>query len=283
MTASKVNLENFALDNTLIPIVGPPYNITEGFVNFTGSTKISVVTYNWTSGSDNVTVHGLNPAGQNDSEVVKIEQDDTAYNTTRSFTSITKVEFSKGGDNSTQYVALGTNQYEGVLDKGLLGGLLTSSLVGRALGFFINWVLYSLLLYVFIRVFREEVESLSGLFIIVGYVFIVTLVYPIVTVLIIPMLPSVMLPLQTWNLPVGASEAAKTTASNLVNQIYQQAWYSKLPYQLLVGILYGVDVWVVALFIIAIHFYCDISWKKAVAISVIAYFVRFALNLFVGF
>jgi len=282
MTASKVNLENFALDNTLIPSARPPYNITSGFVNFTGSTKISVFTYNWTSGLDNVTIYGKNSQGEDDLDVVQIIENNTAYNTTTTFTSIIKVEFSKAGDNSTQYIALGTNQYEGVLDKGLFGGLVASSLIGRAFGFLINWVLYALLLYVFIKVFREEVESLGSLFMIVGYVFVVTLIYPIVSILLIPLLPPVMMPLQTWNLPLGATEAAKTAANNLVNQIYQQAWYSTLTYQALLGLLYVIDVWIVALFVVAIHFYSDVSWKKSVGISVIAYLVRFALSVFVG-
>lgn len=287
MTASKVNLENFALDNTLIPSAGPPYNITEGFTDFTGSTKISVLIYNWTSELDSVTIYGTNSQGENINETVSILESDTANNTanntTEYFTSVTRVEFSKAGDNKTQYVALGTNRYESVLDKGLFSGLLVSSLIGRAFGFFLNWALYALLLYVIIRyLFREEVESLGGLFMIIGYVFIVTLIHPIISVLLIPMFPPVMLPLQAWNLPQEATEATKTAANNLISQIYQEAWYSTLNYQALVVILYVIDAWMVALFAVAIHFYCDVSWKKAAAISIIAYFARLALSLFVG-
>lgn len=281
LSATKVDLENFALDNTLIPSAGPPYNITQGFVNFTGPTKISVLTYNWTSGSDEVTIYGLN-AGQNYSEVVKIEQNNTAYNTTENFASITKVEFSKAGDNSTQYVALGTNQYESILNKGVFGTSLTSYLMSSAFSFFFNWAIYSLLFYVIIRyLFREEIESLGSLFIVIGYVFVVTLVQPLVSTLLIPMLPSVMLPLQTWNLPSGATTATKTAANNLITQIYQQAWYSKIAYQALVGLMYAIDVWLMILFAIAIRSYCNISWKKAAIASIIAYLVRFALS-FVG-
>lgn len=279
ISATKVDVENFALDNTLIPRAGPPYNITEGFVNFTGSTKISVLTYNWTSGSDNVMIYGKNSQGININDTVQILENNTAYNTTKNFASITKVEFSKAGDNSTQYVALGTNQYESILNKSLFGTSLTSYLMGSAFSFFFNWVIYSLLFYVTIRyLFREKIESLGSLFIVIGYVFVVTLVQPLVSTLLIPTLPSVMLPLQTWNLPPGATTATKTIANNLITQIYQQAWYSKIAYQTLVGFMYAIDVWITVLFTIAIHFYCNISWKKAAATSIIAFAIRFALS-----
>lgn len=282
MTATKVNLENFTLDNTLIPSAGPPYNITEGFLDFTESTKISVFTYNWTSGSDNVTIYGTNSQGQDDLDVVPIIENNTIYNTTKSFASVTKVEFSKAGDNSTQYAALGTNQYEGVLSKGVFGGLLTSSLINRAFGFFLNWAIYALLLYFLIKVFREEVESLGSLFLIVGYVFVVTLVHSVVSIALVSTFPSVMLPLHTWNLPQGATAATRIAATNSVNQIYQQSWFSSLTYQVLVGLRYAIDVWMVALFTVVIHLYCDISWKKAAVIPIVAYFARFALGFFVG-
>jgi hypothetical protein len=280
--ATRINIEIFALDNTLIPSNGPPYSITSGFVDFNGATKISVFTYDWTSGSDNVTVYGLNATEQNDFQVVQILENNTAYYTTKNFTSITKVEFSKAGDGAMQYIALGTNQYETVLESGEFSGWLVSSLINEGFRFCLNWALFAMLLYLVIKVFREKPGSLGSLIMIVGNAFIVALFRPIVSALLIPLLPQVILPLPAWHLPQGATEASRIAAIDLYNQIYQQTWYSNVTYQVLTGLSYALDIWVVALFAVAVHFHSDISWKKAGVISVIAFVARILLS-FIGF
>ena len=286
INASKVLLEPFALDNTLIPASGPPYNLTLDPVNLDSPRKISVFTYNWTSGSDNVTIYGKNAQGEDDLELLRIEENNTAYNTTKYFTKMTEIQFSKAGDNSSQYIMLGMNvpmeEYESVLTKGVLGGVLSQSLISRAFDFFINWGIYAILLYVVIKVFREEVGSLGELFIVVGYAFVVTLIYSLVSIPLISMLPQVGLPLQAWNVPQEATQATKNIANDLLRQIYQESWYSRWTYQVVGFLFYAFDAWVVALFIIAIRFACEISWKKAAAISIIAYGIRFVLRLFLG-
>jgi len=306
VSLSKVFIENFVLEPKLIPVSGPPYNITSGFTNPDSPSKISVFTFNWTDGLDNVTVCGNNETGGYIEEEltsadvstysyidgnVTIAANITTYYTTEKFASVTEVEFSKAGDNSSQYVMLGTSpeKYSSLLAKGMLGSVLIPSLLDAAFFFFLRWVIYAILFWVILKVFREGVESWSGLFIIIGYAFVATMIFSLIKIPLISTLPRVNLPLGAWGPPPEATKEVQTTAFNLIgseiiNPIYQEAWYSNWAYQL--GFFLErfpiFDIWIVALAAIAIRFLCDLTWKKAVTISMIAYAIRFLISLFVG-
>lgn len=284
ITASKVYVESPVLSYKRIPSSGPPYEIT---LNFTipepTPRNISIFTHNWTNGLDTVTVYGKNTTNGEIVDEVTILENNRAYNTSKAFTAIDRVAFSKAGDNSSQYVMLGMSpgEYESIFAGGI-GGLLIPALMSRAFGFFLDWIMYAIFIYLLLRVFREEVGSLSELFIVVGYTFSVMLVYPLIGIPLFSTLPTVQLPLQAhvWRLPPEATEATKKIASDLMNQIYLESWY--WAYRVLPFVMYAIDAWMVALFVIAIHFLCEISWKKAIAISVTAYAIRFLLRSFVG-
>jgi len=306
VSLSKIYIETFVLEAKLIPVSGPPYNITSGFINPDSPHKISVFTFNWTSGLDNVTICGQNATGgyveekliaANVStysyvkENVTVSANATTFYTTENFANVTKIEFSKAGDNSSQYVMLGTRpeKYSSLLAQGVLGRFLISSLLDTTIVFFLRWMIYAILFWVVLKVFREGVESWSGLFIVIGYAFVAAMIFSLIKVLLISALPTVNLPLGAWGPPLGATEEARTAASNLIgreiiNPIYQEAWYSNWAYQL--GFFLErfpiFDIWIVALAAIAIHFLCDLTWKKAVTISVITYAIRFLIIFFVG-
>lgn len=304
---SKIFIETPVLKTTLIPNSGPPYNITSGFTNPDSPRKISVFTYNWTSGSDNVTIYGNNATGgyieekliaanvstysYKVKENVTISVNFTTYCTTKDFANVTKVEFSKAGDNSSQYVTLGMRpeEYGSILAQGVLGGSLINSLLNTAVVFFLRWIIYTVLLWGILKVFREGVNSFSGLFTVIGYAFVATMIFSFIKILLISTFPTVQLPMEAWGPPPEAREEVRAVAINLIgheitNPIYREVWFSNLAYQL--GFVLEsypvVDIWIVALAAIAIHFLCEITRKKAVAISVIAYAIRFLLGFFVG-
>jgi len=306
VSLSKIYIETFVLEATLIPVSGPPYNVTSGFTNLDNPSKISVFTFNWTDGLDNVTIYGKNATdgyieekltAANVStysyidENVTVAANITTYYTTKDFKNVTEVEFSKAGDNSSQYVMLGTRpeKYSSLLAQGLLGRLLISSLLDTAFVFFLRWIIYVVIFWVILKVFREGVESWSGLFVVIGYTFVATMIFSLINIPLIWALPRVNLPLGAWGPPPEATETAQTAALNLIrneiiNPIYQEAWYSNWVYQL--GFFLGrfpiFDIWIVALAAIAIRFLCDLTWKKAVTISVITYAIRFLISFFVG-
>jgi len=303
---SKNFIETPVLKTTLIPNSGPPYNITSGFTNPDSPCEISVFTYNWTSGSDNVTIYGKNATGGYIEEKliaanvstysytkqnVTISVNFSTYYTTKDFASVTKVEFSKAGDNSSQYVTLGMRpeKYGSILAQGVLGGSLINSLLNTAIVFFLRWIIYTVLLWAILKVFREGVDSLSGLFTVIGYAFVATIIFSFIKTLLILTFPIVKLPIEVWGPPPEAGKEVQTIALDLIgreitNPIYQEVWFSNLAYRLGFFLEYYpvVDIWIAALVAIAIRFLCEITWKKAVAISVIVYAIRFILFLLVG-
>ncbi len=306
VSLSKIYIETSVLKANLIPVSGPPYNITSGFTNPDSPSKISVFTFNWTGGLDNVTIYGKNATGGYIEEKliaadvstysyidgnVTIAANVTTYYTTKDFADVTKVEFSKAGDNSSQYVMLGMRpeDYSSLLALGLLGGSLIRSLLDTAFVFFLRWIIYAVLFWVVLKVFREGVESLGGLFTVLGYTFVATMIFSLINIPLISALPTVNLPLGAWGPPPEATEGAQTAAVNLIrleiiNPIYEETWYSNWAYQL--GLFLGrfpiFDIWVVALATIAIRSLCDLTWKKAVSISVITYAIRFLISFFIG-
>ena len=306
VSLSKIYIETFVLEATPIPVSGPPYNITSGFANPDSPRKISVFTFNWTNGLDNVTIHGKNATGGYIEEKLiaanvstysyingnaTIAANITTYCTTKDFADVTKVEFSKAGDNSSQYVMLGMKpeDYSSLLALGVLGGSLIRSLLDAAFVFFIRWFIYAVLFWAILKVFREGVESWGSLFTVIGYAFVATMIFSLIKIPLISALPKINLPLGAWGPPPEATEEAQTAAVNLIrleiiNPIYQEAPNWNTMYQLIFFIeRFAVfDIWTFPLVAIAIRFLCDLTWKKAASISVIAYAIRFPIIFFIG-
>jgi hypothetical protein len=284
--ASKVYIEYPVLSYELIPS-SEPYEINVNFTipEFTSrnASSISIFTLNWTSGSDTVTVYGKNATNGEIEDNVTILEDNRAYNTSKAFATIDKIVFSKAGDNSSQYVMLGLSprEYMSILTVGI-NILLFQPLVSWAFSFFLDWIIYAVLLYVLLRGIREEVGSLSELFIVIGYAFSVAIVYLLIGIPLFSSLSPVQLPLeaQAWRLPLEAAEATRKAASDLMSQIYLESW--NWAYTLLAFFRYAIDVWMAVLFVIAIHSLYEISWKKAAAVSATAYAARFLLRLLLG-
>jgi len=165
-------------------------------------------------------------------------------------------------------------EYVSPLASGFFTGWLVSSLMGSATDFIVRWILYAGLLLLTIKIFGGETGSWSALFNVVGYVFAVTMVYIAIDALIINMLPSLSFPLKAWSPVAGEEELGLA----LWNQIIQDNWGTTLVYNLRYYLPFTVHAWTAALGTIALHFAREFTWKKAAAISVMAYIMLILLK-----
>lgn len=165
-------------------------------------------------------------------------------------------------------------EYVSPLASGFFTGWLVSSLMGSATDFIVRWILYAGLLLLTIKIFGGETGSWSALFNVVGYVFAVTMVYIAIDALLINMLPSLSFPLRAWSPVAGEEEIGLA----LWNQIIQDNWGTIWAYNLRYYLPFTVHVWTAALGTIALHFAREFTWKKAVAISVMAYIMLILLK-----
>ena len=175
-------------------------------------------------------------------------------------------------------------------------GQITQYSISMAINFIVNWTLYGGMLLFTLKIFRQEVESWSALFIVIGYTLAVMIIDMLTRTLLILTIPETKLPLEVYSVwymlsPEVSTENAKAIANGLADQINQEAGvHSNWAYQLLTSnflgmssITYTFNIWMVALWVVAMRSYYGFDWKKAVAISAIAFISEFLLRIFVGF
>lgn len=276
VSLTKTFLEIPLLDPPRLIPPDPPYEIPINFTIPEFPRNISVITLNWTSGSYVVTVHGTNANGHTYAEEITIKEDTKTYYTHKPFQTVTKIAFSNGGDNSTQFVTLGMTpgEYESPLQEYPMTDLISSwfipALLNRAIGFFLDWAIYTGILLVVLTASREEPESWAALLTVVGYIFAATLVHTLASTLLVSPLPRVEFPL----------EARIMGDPELINRIYQETWGA--VFYVLNYLPYAIDVWMAALCALAIYFLYKLPWKKAAAFSAITFIVNFLFRHFLG-
>jgi hypothetical protein len=165
-------------------------------------------------------------------------------------------------------------EYVSPLASDFFTGWLVSSLMGSATDFIVRWILYAGLLLLMIKIFGGKTGPWSALFNVVGYVFAVTMVYITIDALMINMLPSLSFPLKAWSPVAGEEEIGLA----LWNQIIQDNWGTSWAYNLRYYLPFTVHAWTAALGTIALHFAREFAWKKAAAISVMAYIMLIFLK-----
>lgn len=165
-------------------------------------------------------------------------------------------------------------EYVSPLASDFFTGWLVSSLMGSATDFIVRWILYAGLLLLMIKIFGGKTGPWSALFNVVGYVFAVTMVYITIDALMINMLPSLSFPLKAWSPVAGEEEIGLA----LWNQIIQDNWGTSWAYNLRYYLPFIVHAWTAALGTIALHFAREFAWKKAAAISVMAYIMLIFLK-----
>ncbi len=158
-------------------------------------------------------------------------------------------------------------KYVSTLENGTFSGAIIPILMQAAVLFSMNWLLWSLILFMIEKVFRAEVGPWTVFFVIIGHVFVTTTVYTIVRAVLLSTLPAL-------NLPLRADD---------MNALIDEMWYPYLAYQVLLYLPLVGEVWIAVLSVIPIRFLSGITWGKAASISAVAFVIRFILRLFVGF
>ena len=162
-------------------------------------------------------------------------------------------------------------KYVPFLETGGFSGVTIFILMSAAVSFFINWIIWAGVLFLIVKVFHEKGGQWTTFFIIIGHVFIVTVVYDLAIAALFSTLP-------TLNLPVKTFTVATEEEASVVNTLIQN-WYPNWVY----WVPFVREIWIVALFVIAIYLLCKITWRKAASISLVAFLLRTTLRLFIGF
>ena len=139
------------------------------------------------------------------------------------------------------------------LTKYLFAGWF-NSLTTSAFSFFIQWGVFGGVLLLVVKLFGEKVGSWKALFVVVGYLFSVRIVYLLVTAVLMPILPEVRF-------------------ENLA-----EIWYSTLQYQTILYFSFVTEVWMAALCAIAVRSFYAFTWKKAIGIAAFASLLNFTLR-----
>jgi len=184
---------------------------------------------------------------------------------------------------SASKIFLQTNgEYVSLLTLTSFSGLVISFLINTAIHFFINWLMYAAVLFLIIKVLRIKTGPWAVFYIIIGYVFSVTIVYVLANIALSSALPSVNLPPAAWKAwdPQATDEEAEA-AREIINQKLQENWHPLWTFQALPYLSYAIDVWTAALCAVAIRSSYEVTWSKAIGISAIASVIVLFLRTFI--
>lgn len=249
-----------------------------GFTELRNPRRIGVSTFNWTSGTDTVTIDGETPSGEHIAEKITILENSVSFHTNKTFVRISKLVFSRAGDNASQYVVLGTipKEYVMLTARFPLINFMLPPMVGTLLGFLARWFVNALIMFVGLKIFRQKEELVGNLFIIVGYALSVRIVYGILSAILSSMFPVVVLPLEVW----GAPESSER--SNLIDQIYSETWYSTWAYQIGFYLPYLINAWIALLCGIGLYSTGKLSLMKSAVVSVVIYAANLLITFFLA-
>ena len=158
-------------------------------------------------------------------------------------------------------------KYSSPLITGEFSAILPSILLQVVLDFVMNWILWAGILIIVAKLFNEDLGRWNVFFVIIGYSFIATVVFTLISVAPLSALPSL-------NVPLDA---------NAFNALLDASWRPLLAYQLWLYIPIIGQVWIAALGAVAIRVMKKITWSKAATIAAVAFAIRFLLSLFLGF
>ena len=130
----------------------------------------------------------------------------------------------------------------------------------------ITWVIWAGLLILVAKLFNEDLGKWNVFFIIIGYVFVVTVVTNIVTAVLASNLPELTYLLDATSTYYYARNS--------------DAWVSNVAYQLLTPLLWIGYIWTTALSALVIRQLKEVTWGKALTIAVVAFAARILLSAF---
>jgi len=170
-------------------------------------------------------------------------------------------------------------KYTSLLATDIYSSTILPSIIDGVFIFFFNWAIFAGVLMICTATLREKVGPWKTFFVVMGYIFSVTIVYIIVRAVLISALPELRLQYEVWKTwDPKATEAEMRIASEIVNHQIQKYWAQSWIYQFGSYFIFAVDAWTVALSLIAIRTLREISWKKALAIALLGYVVYFFLR-----
>jgi len=170
-------------------------------------------------------------------------------------------------------------KYISFLATNIYGSTILPSVIDGIFVFFVNWAIFAGVLMVCTVMLREKVGPWKTFFVVIGYVFSITIVYILVRALLISALPDLRLQYEAWKAwDPNATEVERIMAIDIVTQQIQKYWTPSWIYLLGSYLIFAMDAWTVALSVIAVHTLRETSWKKAVAIALLGYVVYFFLR-----
>jgi hypothetical protein len=168
-------------------------------------------------------------------------------------------------------------KYEPYSEAVGLATWLFSTMTASFFNIFLRWLIFAVLLWLTIRVFNPAGSPFRTLLVMVGYSFAIMFVYLPLQLLSISQLPSLYFAHKIV-FPLSAREIAE--ASSATSNIYAANWTSKPAYAAFIGIEYASYAWMIGMFTIGLHSMQTISWKRAIAVCVVSYFIAlFVISL----
>jgi len=170
------------------------------------------------------------------------------------------------------------NTETSLLTSNIFSNYILIVLFQTAFLFFLNWLIYAVILLFFMRMFGERSGSWRSFFILVGYAFSVLIVQSAVGALLMASLPEVHLQITSW--PPSDQDAES------VNSSFNELWGPTIAFKALRFLTYPliniIDIWLVLLSVIAVRVFSELSWGKASKIVGTAFLIRFFLRYLFG-
>lgn len=214
----------------------------------------------------------LNSSGEWANTTLKVGADQGwTLNNSPDWQNITGLEFKLNCSSSANLTmkidGLFFIKYSSPIVTGEFDAILPSIILQVVMDFAMNWILWAGLLILVAKLFNEDLGRWNIFFVIIGYSFIATVVYMLISVVPLSTLPPL-------NVPLDA---------NALNALLDVTWRPLLAYQLWMYIPIIGEVWIAALGAVAIHTMKEMNWNKAATIATVAFAIRFMLRLFLGF
>ena len=156
----------------------------------------------------------------------------------------------------------------------VFGGRMLAIVMDSALRLSLIWFIYSGVMLLVIKVFGGGGGSWRTLFFVIGYTLMATVVYTLVSALLISALPVVNLKWGVWNPTPEMEEMAYNE-----RLIAYGSWFSSPIYQFASYLYFVVEGWTGVLAAIAVHALLGVTWRKAIGIAVTASVLAFMLRI----
>lgn len=196
---------------------------------------------------------------------------DWSSNNSPNWEDITGLEFQLNFESSSNLSlkidSLFFRNYISPFATGAFEGILLTIAFQVMLNFATNLILWAGLLLIIAKLFQEEVGPWNVFFIIIGYSFIVLVVYTLISAIPLSTLPMIEVPID----PIA------------LNANLDATWRPLIAYQLWLYVPIIGEIWLAALGAIVIRQIRETTWSKAATIAATAFAIRFILRLLFGF